>query len=66
MTGPETYNELKNAAQFMTMGKLEATDLVLAHPSEYHLDRGKNTFTSVDKWIARTSVVTFTNIRRVM
>ena len=63
LTGPETYNGLKNAVQLMTMGKLEATDLVLAHPSEYHLEREKNTFTSVDKWMARASVATFTNVK---
>lgn len=64
LTGPETFNELKNAVQLMKMGKLEATDLVLAHPAEYHLDRGKNTFTSIDKWLARASLATFEDISK--
>lgn len=64
LTGPETFNELKNAVQLMKMGKLEASDLVLAHPSEYSLDRGKNTFTSVDKWMARASLATFEDISK--
>jgi hypothetical protein len=62
LLGPVTYDGLQNRVHNFTMGTCVVTQLSLTHPISYSLDRGHNTFTSVDKWAVTAYNATMTNL----
>jgi len=66
LMGPVTYDGLQKAAHSFEVGRAKMLDFSLLHPIKYLLNRRDNAYTSISKWIARTSEASLRNISCIL